>query len=83
VAERPAGRVTWHLANGEVWTEAVENARGGADQPFSTDELIDKIETLTRAVFPAMPGTLRRLITDPHTMSASPWRDVVAEMTTQ
>jgi len=80
--DRP-GRVTWHLSNGEVWTEAVENARGGADQPFSTDELIDKIDTLTRAVFPAMPGTLRRLITDPHTMAASPWRDVVTKMTTQ
>lgn len=80
--DRP-GRVTWHLSNGEVWTEAVENARGGADQPFSTDELIDKIDTLTRAVFPTMLGTLRRLITDPHTLSASPWRDVVAEMTTQ
>jgi hypothetical protein len=64
-----------------VWTEAVENARGGADQPFSTDDLIDKIDTLTRTVFPPMPDTLRRLITHPNMMAALPWRDVVAEMT--
>jgi 2-methylcitrate dehydratase PrpD len=78
--DRP-GRVTWRLSNGEVWTEAVENARGGADQPFSTDDLIDKIDTLTRTVFPPMPDTLRRLITHPNMMAALPWRDVVAEMT--
>lgn len=78
--DRP-GRVTWRLSNGEVWTEAVENARGGADQPFSTDDLIDKIDALTRTVFPPMPDTLRRLITHPNMMAALPWRDVVAEMT--
>ena len=63
--DRP-GRVTWRLSDGEVWTEAVENARGGADQPFSTDELLGKIDELTRAVFPAMSGVLRALIVDPH-----------------
>ena len=78
--DRP-GRVTWRLADGETWTAAVENARGGADQPFSTDELTAKIDELTHATFPAMSGVLRALIADPHAMAARPWRDVVDKMT--
>ena len=58
--DRP-GRVTWRLSDGETWTEAVENARGGEDEPFSTDELLGKIDELTRAVFPAHAGVLREL----------------------
>jgi 2-methylcitrate dehydratase PrpD len=77
--DRP-GRVTWRLASGEMLTETVENARGGADQPFSTDELLGKIDELTRDVFPSMPGVLRRLITQPSALAAAAWRDVVAEM---
>jgi len=78
--DRP-GRVTWQLSNGERWTEAVENARGGADQPFSTDELLGKIDELTRHAFPAMSGVLRKLISDPQAMAESRWRDLVAQMT--
>jgi 2-methylcitrate dehydratase PrpD len=77
--DRP-GRVTWRLTSGEIWTEAVENARGGADQPFSTAELLGKIDELTSDVFPSMSGVLRRLITNPSAMAAAAWRDVVAEM---
>ena len=77
--DRPA-RVTWRLSDGTVWDAAVENARGGADQPFSTDELLDKIDELTGAVFPAMSGVLRGLIGDPHAAAAMRWRDVVAQM---
>jgi 2-methylcitrate dehydratase PrpD len=78
--DRP-GRVTWRLSDGEIWSEEVENARGGADQPFSTDELLGKIDELTRAAFPAMSGVLRELIVDPYAVAAMPWRDVVAQMT--
>ena len=78
--DRP-GRVTWRLSDGERWTEAIENARGGADQPFSTDELLGKIEELTHSAFPAMPGVLRKVIVDPHAMAASRWSDLVAQMT--
>lgn len=78
--DRP-GRVTWRLSNGETWTETVENARGGADEPFSTDELLGKIDELTRAVFPAMRDVLRGLIVDPHAVAGKPWRDVVTQMT--
>ncbi len=78
--DRP-GRVTWRLSNGEVWSEAVENARGGADQPFSIDELLGKIDELTRAAFPGMSGVLSGLIVDPHAVAKTPWRDVVAQMT--
>jgi 2-methylcitrate dehydratase PrpD len=77
--DRP-GRVTWRFTNGEVWSETVENARGGGDQPFSTDELLGKIDELTRDVFPAMPGVLRGLIADPSALAATEWRDVVADM---
>jgi hypothetical protein len=73
--------VTWRLSDGERWSEAVENARGGADQPFSTDELLGKIEELTHSAFPAMPGILRKLISDPQALAASRWRDLVAQMT--
>jgi 2-methylcitrate dehydratase PrpD len=78
--DRP-GRVTWRLSNGDAWTEAVENARGGADQPFSTDEMLTKIDELTGAVFPAMAGVLRRLIADPHAMASASWRELVTDMT--
>jgi 2-methylcitrate dehydratase PrpD len=78
--DRP-GRVTWYLSDGERWTEAVENARGGADQPFSSDELLGKIDELTRTAFPAMSGVLRKLIAEPQALAASRWRDLVAEMT--
>ena len=77
--DRP-GRVTWRLSNGESWSEAVTSARGGSDQPFSTSELLGKIDELTRDVFPAMPGVLRGLIADPQALAATPWRDVVAQM---
>jgi 2-methylcitrate dehydratase PrpD len=77
--DRP-GRVTWRLASGDIWTETVDNARGGADQPFSTDELLGKIDELTRDVFPAMSDLLRRLIADPSAMGTAPWRDVIADM---
>jgi 2-methylcitrate dehydratase PrpD len=78
--DRP-GRVTWRLSDGERWTAAVENARGGADQPFSTDELLGKIDELTRAVFPAMSGALRNLVSDPQALAATRWRDLVVQMT--
>lgn len=77
--DRPS-RVTWRLADGAVWTELVENARGGPDQPFSSEELLGKIDELTHEVFPAMSGVLRRLIADPYAIGAALWRDVVAEM---
>jgi 2-methylcitrate dehydratase PrpD len=77
--DRPA-RVTWRLSDGTVWDAAVENARGGADQPFSNEELLGKIDELTGAVFPAMSGVLRGLIADPDAAAAMPWRDVVAQM---
>lgn len=78
--DRP-GRVTWRLADGTVWSETVESARGGLDQPFATDELLDKIEELTRSVFPAMSVVLHGLIEDPIGAGTTPWRDLVSDMT--
>jgi len=78
--DRP-GRVTWRFADGESWSETIENARGGSDQPFSTAELTDKIDALTRAAFPAMPEVLKGLIADPQAAGATRWRDLVGQMT--
>lgn len=78
--DRPA-RVTWRLKDGASWSETVESARGGADQPFSTDEIAGKIDTLTRPVFPRMPEVLRQLIADPRPFAGRAWRDVAGEMT--
>jgi len=78
--DRP-GRGTWQLSDGERWTAAVQNARGGADQPFSTEELLTKIDQLTHSVFPAMSGVLRNLVSAPQTLAASRWRDLVTQMT--
>jgi 2-methylcitrate dehydratase PrpD len=78
--DRPA-RVTWRLKDGETWSEAVQSARGGADRPFSTDELIEKIEALTRGVFHRMPDVLRALIALPRSFAKKPWREIVDEMT--
>jgi 2-methylcitrate dehydratase PrpD len=77
--DRP-GRVTWQLADGTTLTETVQSARGGLDQPFGQDELLGKIEGLTRDVFPAMPAVLRQLIRDPMAMAGMPWRTVVEDM---
>lgn len=78
--DRP-GRVTWRLADGAAWSETVENARGGLDQPFGADELLDKIETLTRGVFPTMPAVLRWLIADTSAAADTRWRGLVSDMT--
>jgi 2-methylcitrate dehydratase PrpD len=77
--DRP-GRVTWTFRNGDVWSETVENARGGGDQPFTTDELLGKIDELTRDVFPAMASVLQWLIANPSALAATAWRDVIADM---
>jgi 2-methylcitrate dehydratase PrpD len=79
--DRP-GRVTWRLADGQAWTETIENARGGADQPYSVTELFEKMKELTGTVFPAMCGVLQRLVAEPQrSLATTPWRDLVAEMT--
>jgi 2-methylcitrate dehydratase PrpD len=78
--DRP-GRVTWRLCDGAVLTECVESARGGLDKPFGTDELLDKIDELTRSTFPAMPAVLRQLVGHPQGLASTPWRECVANMT--
>lgn len=79
--DRP-GRVTWRLADGQVWTELIENARGGADQPFSVGELLEKMKELTGTVFPVMADVLQRLVAGPQrSLAGTRWCDLVAEMT--
>ena len=78
--DRP-GRVTWRLADGTELSAQSVNARGGADQPFSSAELMEKGAELTGATFPAFAGVARRLVADPAAMRGDKWADVVAAMT--
>ena len=78
--DRP-GRVTWRLRDGTELSAQSINARGGADQPFSTDELMDKGEELTRDVFPSFARVARRLVGDPLAAADGRWADTIAAMT--
>src|SRR6185436_6099568 len=59
--DRPA-RVTWKFRDGEEWSAACENARGGADRPFDEAILMTKHAENTGHVFPHMTDVCRRLI---------------------
>jgi 2-methylcitrate dehydratase PrpD len=76
--DRPA-RVTIELKDGTRLEGECLSARGGPDRPFSTEELVAKIEGITRQVYPAFPGIARRLIGLDPALLARPWGDVVAE----
>lgn len=80
--DRPA-RVSWHFADGEVWTAECASARGGADQPFSEEAMIAKLGESTRAVFPDMAAPLAALVRDDGGWRARRWRDMLAAMLTE
>ena len=77
--DRPA-RVHWTFEDGTRWTAVCENARGGADQPYSEDELLSKFEELTVPSLPKAPGVLRKFVTDAGSTNRMPWRDMVGQI---
>jgi 2-methylcitrate dehydratase PrpD len=78
--DRPA-RVTWRLTDGTELSGQSVNARGGADQPFTAEELLAKGAELTGASFPEFARIARSLVTDPQAMGERLWSDVVKDMT--
>ncbi|ACL62951.1 MmgE/PrpD family protein [Methylobacterium nodulans] len=77
--DRPS-RVTWRLRDGAWLTELCESARGGADQPFDTGTMLEKLRETTRG-FPRMASCLGAIVQGGR--GAAPWRDCVAEMTSE
>jgi 2-methylcitrate dehydratase PrpD len=75
--DRPA-RVHWILDDGSRLTAAVDSARGGADQPFSEAELMDKFARLTRDTFPAAGEVLAGMVAGRDI--GAPWRDVLTRI---
>jgi len=80
--DRPA-RVTWRFADGESWSAECASARGGADQPFSEETLIAKLDESTRTVFPGMAGPLAALVRNEDEWGERRWRDLLAAMLTE
>ncbi len=80
--DRPA-RVTWRFADGESWSAECASARGGADQPFSEETMIDKLAEGTRAVFPGMAAPLTALVRNKDGWSGRRWREMLAAMLTE
>ena len=78
--DRPA-RVTVRMADGTVLSSECLSARGGPDRPLGENELLEKVETLTGAVHPAMVDTVRALLNIPAT-AERPWSEVVRRMVT-
>ena len=74
--DRPA-RVHWTFDDGTRWTAVCENARGGADQPYSERELLAKFEELTSPSLPKAPEALRSFVADASATDRMSWRDMV------
>lgn len=78
--DRP-GRVTWRLRDGSELSAQSNNARGGADKPFTTDELLDKGAELTRDVFPSFASVAQQLVREPMSWVHEPWDATITAMT--
>ncbi|MCX7324207.1 MAG: MmgE/PrpD family protein [Hyphomicrobiales bacterium] len=76
--DRPA-RIHWVLRDGQRVSASVDSARGGADQPFSETELLEKFASLTADVFPAAGDVSRQILTGK--LSGQSWRKVIAAYT--
>ena len=77
--DRPA-RVHWTFEDGTQWTAICENARGGADQPYSESELLNKFEELTAASLPKAPAALRKFVANANSTDGMPWREMVNQV---
>lgn len=76
--DRPA-RVTIELKNGSRLAGECLSARGGPDLPFSADEIVAKIDGITRPVYPAFPAIAQRLVGLDPALLVRPWHEVVEE----
>lgn len=76
--DRPA-RVHWDLADGTRLSAECWNARGGADQPFSEAELLEKFSSLTGDALPGASAVLRDFVAASGRSKGS-WRDFVGRL---
>ncbi len=59
--DRP-GRVTLALEGGEKLSAERASARGGPDQPFTQDEIENKIRALSAHSAPGLPGAIAAIL---------------------
>jgi 2-methylcitrate dehydratase PrpD len=77
--DRPA-RVTMRFNDGAEMSAVVESARGGADKPFDEPTLLSKLAENAGSVFPAVPGTMTKIIRGDKELLSRGWKDTLAAM---
>lgn len=80
--DRPA-RVRWTLDDGTEHEAECLSARGGPDRPFTKDEILAKIDEITRPVYPELGAAARMATALEPKMLSSRWAEVVAHFTGQ
>jgi 2-methylcitrate dehydratase PrpD len=79
--DRPA-RVTVDLHGGDSLSAECLSAKGGPDQPFSEEEILLKLSTLTKDIYPAMAPIVGELLTLDEKFIRAPWPKLVADLVT-
>lgn len=77
--DRPA-RVEIRFADGTSLVGECLSARGGADRPFASEELMEKIRQLTGKTFPALVEVAARVIEGGSPLAGRPWQETVRTM---
>ena len=78
--DRPA-RLTIRFADGESLTSECLSARGGPDRPFDEQVIVDKVDGLTRAVYPRLTAVMLDVMALSKARMQQRWSDAVAELT--
>lgn len=78
--DRPA-RVTLHLNDGRTVATECLSARGGPDRPFTEDMIIEKVDRLTRKVYPQLMPIMRSIMLLDEERMNTQWDAIVAEIT--
>jgi 2-methylcitrate dehydratase PrpD len=78
--DRPA-RITLHFDDGSALTTECLSARGGPDQPFAEEVIIDKIGRITAGVYPNFFRPFRALLDGDSSVKAKRWSAIVREFT--
>jgi 2-methylcitrate dehydratase PrpD len=79
--DRPA-RVTIKLHDGDKLSAECLSAKGGPDQPFSKEEILLKLATLTKDVYPAMALMVGEFLTLDEKFISAAWNKLVADLVT-
>jgi hypothetical protein len=58
------------------------SAKGGPDQPFSKEEILLKLATLTKDVYPAMALMVGEFLTLDEKFISAAWNKLVADLVT-